>query len=308
MVGIGDLYGDFKTLCKQWFYEKSEVDTALNSKQNSLVSGTNIKTINHTSLLGSGNIDIQGGGSGGSCVTDFYIDSNTDEWVITTSACSQGEVVTQWEQNLSDEKVPSEKLVKNTIDGFVQYELSSSDYNPNVGSTITITCTCKDILGNPIPNKELELMLNGGSAGTSTTNENGIATWSNTFGSEGVKDHYIGNSHCIIVVNGYHKIYESGGLMWHVNRLTGISSVSLNRSGVSISANSSTVLKSAYSSTDSKVDYCPYTTHITPTHQPNVFLVVNYLGEIRLYNYRSTSFNASVQANTTFLGKSYRVG
>ena len=63
MVGIGDLYGDFKTLCKQWFYEKSEVDTALNSKQNSLVSGTNIKTINHTSLLGSGNIDIQGGGT-----------------------------------------------------------------------------------------------------------------------------------------------------------------------------------------------------------------------------------------------------
>lgn len=64
MVGIGDLYGDFKTLCKQWFYEKSEVDTALNSKQNSLVSGTNIKTVNNTSLLGSGNISVGGGGLG----------------------------------------------------------------------------------------------------------------------------------------------------------------------------------------------------------------------------------------------------
>lgn len=30
-------------------------------KQDTLVSGTNIKTINNTSILGSGNIDIQGG-------------------------------------------------------------------------------------------------------------------------------------------------------------------------------------------------------------------------------------------------------
>ena len=36
----------------------------LASKQDILVSGTNIKTINNLSLLGSGNIDIQGGGGG----------------------------------------------------------------------------------------------------------------------------------------------------------------------------------------------------------------------------------------------------
>lgn len=35
----------------------------LSSKQNTLVSGTNIKTINNQSLLGSGNINIGGGGS-----------------------------------------------------------------------------------------------------------------------------------------------------------------------------------------------------------------------------------------------------
>lgn len=60
------------------------------SKQDLLVSGQNIKTINHTSLLGSGNIDIQGG-------------SNVD-------------VVTSWEATLSDTKVPSEKLTKNSLD------------------------------------------------------------------------------------------------------------------------------------------------------------------------------------------------
>ena len=92
---------------------------ALTAKfQAKLVSGSNIKTINQESILGSGDIEIQGG-SGGSCVSDFYIDSQTDEWVISTSACSQGEVVTSWEQTLSDEKVPSEKLVKNYVDGLV---------------------------------------------------------------------------------------------------------------------------------------------------------------------------------------------
>ena len=35
----------------------------LDTKQNTLISGTNIKTINNNSILGSGNIDIQGGGT-----------------------------------------------------------------------------------------------------------------------------------------------------------------------------------------------------------------------------------------------------
>ena len=42
-------------------YNKTEIDTALNGKQNSLVSGTTIKTINGNSILGEGNIEITGG-------------------------------------------------------------------------------------------------------------------------------------------------------------------------------------------------------------------------------------------------------
>ena len=42
--------------------------TNWNGKQNALVSGTNIKTINNESILGSGNITVQGGGSGGTLV------------------------------------------------------------------------------------------------------------------------------------------------------------------------------------------------------------------------------------------------
>ena len=45
------------------YYSKGETDTLLGEKQPTLVSGTNIKTINNESLLGEGNIDIQGGSS-----------------------------------------------------------------------------------------------------------------------------------------------------------------------------------------------------------------------------------------------------
>ena len=38
----------------------SAITTALDAKQDTLVSGTNIKTINNQSILGSGNIEIQG--------------------------------------------------------------------------------------------------------------------------------------------------------------------------------------------------------------------------------------------------------
>ena len=82
---------DIVSWLKQWFYTESEVDTLLNGKQATLVSGTNIKTINNTSLLGSGNISVGGGGS-------------------------SVEIVTSWNNTTSDSKVPSETLVKSDLD------------------------------------------------------------------------------------------------------------------------------------------------------------------------------------------------
>lgn len=43
------------------YYTKTEMDTELATKQATLVSGTNIKTVNGNSLLGSGDIAITGG-------------------------------------------------------------------------------------------------------------------------------------------------------------------------------------------------------------------------------------------------------
>lgn len=67
------------------FYKKSEtsgateIQTALGNKQDILVSGTNIKTINNTSILGSGNITIEGG-------SGSQIQSDWDESDITSDA------------------------------------------------------------------------------------------------------------------------------------------------------------------------------------------------------------------------------
>lgn len=40
-------------------YSKEQTDTLLSGKQDTLVSGTNIKTVNNQSLLGSGNVNIE---------------------------------------------------------------------------------------------------------------------------------------------------------------------------------------------------------------------------------------------------------
>ena len=78
---------------------QTAITAATSTKQDTLISGTNIKTINNESILGSGNIDIQGGGgkelSGGTnisittgetadtinCTLPYYIDSGNC-WTI----------------------------------------------------------------------------------------------------------------------------------------------------------------------------------------------------------------------------------
>lgn len=55
--------GETATLLLAENYVQDAITELGNNKQDTLVSGTNIKTINGESVLGSGNIEIQGGGS-----------------------------------------------------------------------------------------------------------------------------------------------------------------------------------------------------------------------------------------------------
>ena len=67
-------------------YTVSEYELAhryeLNAKQDALVSGTNIKTVNGESLLGSGNITIQGGSGGTRVQADWDEDDSSDDAYI----------------------------------------------------------------------------------------------------------------------------------------------------------------------------------------------------------------------------------
>lgn len=69
-------------------YTKTETDNAItaatSTKQDTLVSGTNIKTINGETLLGEGNITIEGG-SGGSITIDPSLDSGSTNPVANSA-------------------------------------------------------------------------------------------------------------------------------------------------------------------------------------------------------------------------------
>ena len=75
------------------YYKKSEVDNLLNDKankseltgkQDTLISGTNIKTINNQSILGGGNIEIQTS-TGETDLSDYYTKEETDSTFATIS-------------------------------------------------------------------------------------------------------------------------------------------------------------------------------------------------------------------------------
>lgn len=108
---LNERIGDVETTVSD-----NEVVTAaalndLNSnKQNKLVSGTNIKTINNQSLLGEGNITISGGGSGdGSNITEIT-EQNVEEAVNATAFI----------------------VVKIGIDPYLKEEINKNEYGHNL--------------------------------------------------------------------------------------------------------------------------------------------------------------------------------
>ena len=79
--GLQFLVDDALSLTSKRPVENRVITAALNAKQDKLISGQNIKTINNQSILGSGNISIQGGGSGPNVI--FRVEGT--RLIITTS-------------------------------------------------------------------------------------------------------------------------------------------------------------------------------------------------------------------------------
>lgn len=99
-------------------YTKTETDNAItaatSTKQDTLVSGTNIKTINSQSILGEGNIEIQGGGGGSSYTAGDGIDI-TNDVISVTGKVDTSAITTTITSSSTDAQVPSAKAVYDMV-------------------------------------------------------------------------------------------------------------------------------------------------------------------------------------------------
>ena len=83
-------------------------------------------------------------------------------------------------------------------------ELTSSNYNPDANTSITITATATDYNGNPVLGESLIIKHNGVAIGSAiTTNSSGQATVTTTCGSAGTHQFTCKSASCVISVNPY---------------------------------------------------------------------------------------------------------
>lgn len=113
---------------------KQYVDNGLSAKQDALVSGTNIKTINNESILGSGNISISGGSA-----TDVQINGTS----ITSN--NVADIQTNTAYNASSNKIATMSdfanyYDKTQINDLGSINFSGGGYCKNVSSWNNVIC------------------------------------------------------------------------------------------------------------------------------------------------------------------------
>ncbi|MBP5422962.1 MAG: hypothetical protein J6Y78_11030 [Paludibacteraceae bacterium] len=148
----------FVTWLRNWFYTKQEID---DNKQDKLVPGINLKTINNNSLLGVGNINISGGSSGSAlaCVSDFDVDStDLDNIELYIDAC-QGKVI----ESISKTSVGLVDTYTITYDNEDTYQFTVTNgsdatvtYTPTVTSSTTGAYKIGEINGTSIYGKDTD--------------------------------------------------------------------------------------------------------------------------------------------------------
>jgi len=115
VTGLATLLADYLTS-----------STAASTYQTTLVSGTNIKTVNGNSILGSGNIQIDGG------VTSF----NTRTGAITLDS---NDVTTALGFTPYNSTNPSGYITSSDLSGYLTSSTAASTYLPLAGGTLTGT-------------------------------------------------------------------------------------------------------------------------------------------------------------------------
>ena len=120
----------------------SNLNTLLSGKQDTLVSGTNIKTINNTSLLGSGDITI---GGGGGTPTDVQINGTS----ITSN--NVADIITEGVYNSTTNKIATmSEIPTNTSDltNDSNFAVTNADNNFSTAQTISGNLTVTGKIDN----------------------------------------------------------------------------------------------------------------------------------------------------------------
>lgn len=138
--------------------------SALSSKQDTLVSGTNIKTINGQSVLGEGNIAIQGGTSNWDDITgkpefaevatsgDYNDLTNKPTIPDVSNLATKSEVANKQDQLVSGTNIK-------TVNG--QSLLGNGNIDITSGGTITVDSALSTTSENPVQNKVITNAING---------------------------------------------------------------------------------------------------------------------------------------------------
>lgn len=87
-------YTPYNSTNPSGYQTAADVASAISGKQDTLVSGTNIKTINNQSILGSGNIDIQSGGGVWGSITGTLSDQTDLQNALDEKVNKSGDTMT----------------------------------------------------------------------------------------------------------------------------------------------------------------------------------------------------------------------
>ena len=132
---------------------------------------------------------------------------------------------------------------------------------------------------------------------------NKVTSWSNTSSDTNYPSERLVKDSLDAVQGTPIRLVNSSSIIWSVNTATGVSMITINGT-YTINANAYTTINNAYSSTDTNVRYCPTTSVLAPTNNKNVYLLVTYLGEIRLENRSSSALSSvAIQGGISFVGK-----